>query len=425
MAATRLISNSKSLAQSRGNRKVAILGDSRCDQSTVPSLTTVSTTEFSKEAQGFITWLQFLTGQRVDFDIADNYGTSGDTTTQMLARVPGMIAASQAKTVIILAGTNNWGASISYAQSISDIQAIDALFAAAGWTRIYIAELPRGDSTNTSNRLSATNLKFHLRLVEFYRNLRTTPGVFVADAWQYWADPLSTTGDVVSVTYTKDGLHPDPLGAYWIAQSLVPVINALYPPIDLLPQINSDQYDGTNNVNGCLNTNPMMGGTGGSFNATGGSGTVADGWSESAGPTWTRVYSKQTLTNGKAAQQVVLGGTGTASGVSLRQVITSGNLAVGDKVYAIASVEIDPSAANISQLALQLFDNNTVTSGDFRRTASTEFVPNITSSIKGVMRTPIYTLTSSTLQLQFNMLVQNAVTPAATVRIGQVACRKV
>jgi hypothetical protein len=59
-----------------------------------------------------------------------------------------------------------------------------------------------------------------------------------------------------------------------------------------------------------------------------------------------------------------------------------------------------------------------------RRSVSTELFPNVASQIKGVMRTPIYTLTSTTLQVQFNMLVLNAVTPAATIRIGQVAVRK-
>ena len=425
MTNTRLISLAKSPLLSLGNRKVIIFGDSRTDQCTVPSITTSSSIEYSKMAQGWIGWLQFLSGQRFDFDLADNYGKSGDTSAQLLARVPAAIATTTAKVAIVLIGTNDANSSVPYATTKANFDAIIALLQAAGMTVIVIAELPRGDSTNTSARLTATNLKHFMQYTEYLRRLRTTPGVFVADPWQYWADPLSATGDAISATYTKDGLHENPLGAYYIALSVLPIINSIFPAVDILPTSNSDLFDATDNPWGCLNSNPMMDGTGGSFNATGGSGLVATGWSENAGPTWTRTYSKSTLANGKPAQQIVIGGTGTTSGVGFRQTITAGNLTIGDQVQAVASIEIDASAANVSQLALQLLDNNTITSGDMRRSVSTEVVPNISSQIKGVMRTPIYTLTSTTLQLQFFMNVLNAVTPAATVRIGQVALRKV
>lgn len=413
------------LAQSRGNRKIVIFGDSRTDQNTVPSISTASATEYSKMAQGWIGWLQALTNQRFDFDLGDNYGKSGDTSAQMLARIPAALAATTAKVAIVLIGTNDANSSVPFATTKANVDASIALLQAAGMTVIVIAELPRGDGTNTSARLTATNLKHFLQYAEYLRRLKTTPGVFVADPWQYWADPLSTTGDVVSPTYTKDGLHEAPIGAYYIALALVPIVNAIFPPVDILPTANSDLFDATDNPWGCLNSNPMMDGTAGTFNATGGSGVVATGWSENAGPTWTRVYSKATLANGKPAQQVVLGGTGTTSGVGFRQIITAGNLTIGDQVQAVASVEIDASAANTSQLALQLLDNNTITSGDMRRTLTTETIPNIASQIRVILRTPVYTLTSTTLQLQFFMNVLNAVTPAATIRMGQVCLRKV
>lgn len=424
MATTRVISNSLSLAMSRSNRRVAIFGDSRTDRCTVPSISTASAVQYSKIQQGYLAWLQFLCGQRFDFDLADNYGKSGDTTSQLLVRLQALsLSTMSAKTAIILIGTNNWLGGVSYAQTVLDLVAIDALFRDAGWTRIYMSEMPRGDTTFTSQRLAGANLQNQLRLAEYLRGLRATPGVFVADPWQYLADPLSTTGDLV-VGMTVDGLHESPIGSYYMAQALLPVINAIFPPVDLLPQSNTDIFDATNHIFGCLNSNPMMGGTGGSFNATGGSGVVADGWSENAGPTWTRTYSKATLANGKAAQQVVLGGTGTAGGVAFRQSISSGNLTIGDKVQAMASVEIDASAANISQLSLQLLDNATIVSGDMIR-STTEVFPNIAVQIKGILRTPIYTLTSTSLQLQFGLNVVNTLVPAATVRWGQVALRKV
>jgi lysophospholipase L1-like esterase len=412
------IAAERSLLPAIGKRNIAFLGDSRTFQST-----SITSTEYSKLAQGFIGWLQFLTRQRFEFALTDNYGVSGDTTTQMLARCSGMLSATTAGTIIVFGGTNDRSGSFSYATTISNLAAIRDLCLAAGRRVIFVAELPKGDSTNTSARLTGSQLNIHIRVRQWLLDQRSLQGVYVADPWQYMANITSTTGDFASANETKDGIHPQPLGAYHIALALKPIIEALFPPVDLLPWSNTDTYSATDNPGGCLNANPMMGGTAGSFNATGGSGSVSDSWSENAGPTWTRVYSKVTGSDGKTWQQVVLGGTGTTGGVSLRQVITAGNLAVGDQVYAVADIDMDASAANVSQLALQVLDNNAITSGDFRRAVSTEAFPNV-GALSGVMRTPVYTLTSTTLQLQFNMLVLVAAV-AATVRIGRVALRKV
>jgi len=401
------------------NRGIFILGDSRDFQ-----CSTIISPEYSKLAQGWIGFLQFLANQRFDFDINDNYGVSGNTTADMLARTPAMLAAvaagSQAGTLMVLGGTNDRGAGISYAQSVANLTAIRDLALAAGKIVIFFNELPRGDAGNTGNRLTATQLRDHLRLRQWFVEQRSIPGVYVVDMWAQTADPTSATGDVLSALF-KDALHENPTGAYYMAVQALPLIQQLFAPIDLLPYTTADKYDATNFPTGCLNDNPMMNGTAGTINGTGGSGSLADSYSENAGPTWTRAYSKVT-SNGKAFQQIVLGGTGTTGGCAMRQVITAGNLAIGDKVYAVADVEIDANAANISQLALQLLDNNTVTAGDFRRALSTEAFPNV-GAIKGVMRTPIYTLTSTTLQLQFEMKVLVAAV-AATVRVGRIAVRK-
>jgi lysophospholipase L1-like esterase len=402
------------------NRNVAILGDSRTFQCTANT----PGSEFSKLAQGWLGWLQFLTRQRFDFDIADNFGVSGDTTRQMLARVPAMLAATKAATIFVLGAINDRGtANMTYQATMDNLTQIRDMCRANGRRVVIFAELPKGDSVNTSVRLTGSQLKIHLRVRQALLDWRTEPGVYVVDPWQSCALITSTTGDWASVNETKDGLHPAPLGAYHVALPAVPVVNAIFPPVDILPWSNTDQYDATDFPNGCLNSNPMMTGTGGTFNATGGSGNVADGWSENAGPTWTRAYSKVTGSDGKTWQQVVLGGTGTTGGVSLRQVLS--NIAVGDKVEAFMDVEIDPSVANVSQFALQLLDNNAITSGDFRRALSTEVFPNTTDTIKGIMRTPKYVFTTTTAQLQINMLAVNGGAVSGTFRVGRIASRKV
>lgn len=398
------------------NNSILIGGDSRFFQTS----TITPGAEYSKMAQGVIPWAQFLTNQSFDFDINDNFGVSGDTTSLLLQRM-GPILKSKAGTAIILISTNDASGGASWVNvTRPNLIKIRDLLLDAGKLVIFINEQPRGDSVNTSMRLSGTALKNHLRARQWFNEQSAIPGVIVIDDWQNLADPTSANGDFISSSVSKDGLHMNPLGALLTALSMVPALQSVFPPRDINPYSNADIYDATDNPSGCLNANPMMTGTGGTINGTGGSGSLADNWSENAGPTWTRVYSKV-----GGLQQVVLGGTGTTGGVSARQVITAGNLAIGDKVQASAYFEFDPSMANVSQVALQLLDNNAIVAGDMRRIGTTEFFPNYAGTLKGVMRTPVYTLTTTTLQLQIQMLVQNALAVAGTFRFGRVALRKV
>jgi lysophospholipase L1-like esterase len=400
-------------------RNVAIIGDSRTFQCT--SITAGS--EYSKLAQGYIGWLQFLTRQRFNFKIADNYGVSGDSTDMVLARVPAMLKATKAYTIIVWVGTNdrNTTNNYDYSHTIANLMQIRDLCLAAKRRVVFIAEGPRGNASNTGNALTGTQLLNHLRVRQWLLTQRDVDNVYVADPWQYLADPVSTLGyDLLSTS--KDGLHPNPLGAYYVALALQPLFEFLFSPVDLLPASNTDQYDAVNLPFGCLNTNPMMQGTAGTFN-TAASGSLADTYSENATPTWTRVYSK-VVSGNKTMQQVVIGGTGQNNSLSVRQIITSTKLAVGDMIYALAEVEIDPNVANMSDISLRLMENS-ITIGDGRRALSTEVFPTINTTLKGVMRTPVYQLgATTTVQLQMGFVPINAAALSATVRFGRMAVRK-
>jgi lysophospholipase L1-like esterase len=413
-------------AENGVNRSVAMFGHSMGAQATA-----VTATERSKLSQGYIGWLQFLTKQRIDFVPEDNFAVSGENSAQILVRMTS--ARTSASIFIVMAHTNDWGAGFTAAgassgqgqggtDAIVNADAIIKTALDAGKTLIYVIDPPRGDSNHTSVRLSASNLLRANRLRHYLLGLRGTPGLYIVDTWPQMALVNSSTGDIIEAL-AKDGLHPNAYGALRIAQAIQPTIEAIIPPIFLLPTSNADQYDATLNPYGNLLTNGMMDGTGGTKN-TNGTGSLADSWSENATPGFTRAFSKVTGSDGRTWQQIVLGGTVSTTGCSTRQVITAANLAVGDRVFAVADVEIDATVVDVVALALQLTDNTSIFCGDMRPTATTERVPAV--AVTGVMRTPIMTLASTTLHCQlFQQVVAASATLAATWRVGRVGVFKV
>lgn len=408
------------------NRSVAIFGHSMGEQATV-----VSAVERSKLSQGYIGWLQFLTKQRIDFTPEDNFAVSGENSAQILVRMTR--ARTNASIYIVMAHTNDWGAGFTAlgaasgqgqggTDAIVNADAIIKTALDAGKTLIYVIDPPRGSANFTGVRLSANNLLRANRLRHYLLGLRGTPGLFIVDTWPQMALVNSTTGDIIEAL-AKDGLHPNSYGALRVAQAIQPQLEAIVPPVFLLPTSNADTYDAALNPYGNLLTNGMMDGTGGTKN-TNGTGSLADSWSENATPGFTRVFSKVTGSDGRTWQQTVLGGTVTTTGCSTRQVITAAKLAVGDRVFAVADVEIDAVVTDVVALALQLNDGASVFCGDMRPTGTAERVPAV--AVQGVMRTPIMTLASTTLHCQlFQQAVAASATLAATWRFGRVGVFKV
>jgi lysophospholipase L1-like esterase len=359
-----------------------------------------------------------------------NFGVNGDTTTQMLARI-GPVLASAADTVIFLGGTNDYNdGSVTLAQTLSNLAAIRDLILAANKRLIMIAELPRGDSTFTSFRLT-TNLPkafaVHQAILSWQGVYR---GLYVVDAWPSLGLYNSTTGDAIpGMLY--DGLHQSPSGAYWIAKALQPTIENLFPPRPLSPASNSDQYDVTLNQRGCLNTNPMVDGTGGTA-SSGATGAVATGYTLFGETGVTVTGSKVTDGNGLVWQQIAISGTpsGASPFVELRQVLTLSKFAAGDVLQQSLEVQVDAGGAGYTGLqnAILTIVGGTTTyavDGDQFNTAA--IGPSFAFS--GVSLTPTVTLLSTpsitNVYSQFKVqLVQN-IAAALTVRVRAIATRKV
>lgn len=434
------------------NRSVALFGDSRTNQCSGST---------GWRNNGYIHWLRFLTGQRFDvkFDtslgvyatqpadssgtpspVHDNFGVSGNTTTQMLDRCDKMLAATSAGTFIVFGGVNDRLTGISYATSVTNMSTIIDKLLAAGRFVILVAEMPTGDAANTGNRLSTTALlRDHIRFHQWVLDQRNRPGVIVVDIWPAIADNSGTSTTVADVRSGTcyDGRHPQMNGAYLIARALQPAIEALFPPLPILPASPSDTYDASNNPFGCLAANPMMAGSGGSL-GTNCTGTIAASWQAAGGSGTTgatATYSKQSDGFGNPVQRAVIAGTATGSASVcyfdlLRTASFHASCLPGDIIEGVAGLSVASGATGLISLGLRLevtVDGvqTYIMDGD-QRTAG-QYLPG--GGFSGIFRTPRFqvpagaSLTSAVAKIQ--AYLDPNVAAALTMDVGAVAVRRV
>lgn len=339
--------------------EVAVYGDSRL------AGTHSNTTNYSSQVENAMSpagWVSVKTDGKVVFPADLNFAVGGDTTTDMLARLSS-VAQSRADIVLILASTNDRGSAAMTADAtIANFRTmLNALSHKTVW---FIAELPRGDSTYTSNRLSAPQLQYHAKVRTWLREVAPNiyPNVVTFDCYPDFAQWDSTTGDAI-LGYLHDGLHLSTRGAEIAALPIAAYVNAYYPTKSIAPTTNSDGYS-TDNPYGWLNSNPLFTSTGGSI-GSGGSGTIAANWvfarnSAAAAGTVAAALSKVATPGGDWQQLVITGNTVSNSGpqFSLHQDIVLGNLSVADVLIAIGQIEVDAGAAGIIAAQLSVRTEN-------------------------------------------------------------------
>lgn len=431
------------------NRRVAFIGDSRVWQGTLSD-----SGNFGHAAAGFQSWLRFLTRQRFDYDpgfgstvstpvnqVAAaggmNFGVPGDKTADILARLPAALAWSNAAIWVVLGGTNDASGGIGSGVTTANLAAIRDMILSSGRSLIFVAEMPRGSATFNANAapLTGTKLANHLRNRQWLLDQRAVPGVSVADPWRDLADASSLANSVAGFIVdgvTQDGLHQTTPGAYLLALSIADQLNAMLPPVDLLPASGADAWS-ADNPTGLLTPNPRLLGGAGTITSQSGvtaSGQLADGWTtrfDAASSGLTLGYSK-VVSAGRPMQQIVASGTPTAasSGADiLRLPGAVPNVSVGDAIQAIADIEID-APTNLKTVSLNLYDATGARFyGDMMNTMSYagDVFPSV--NLRGWMRTPVVTVPTGA-NLRFSLLLKGVQNQplAATIRIGAIGLRR-
>ena len=401
------------------NERVAVLGDSIAYGNGFAS----SPTNQKLYAKGYLNWASFIGRQRWTFDIQDNFGLAGDNTNDVIARVDKALSQTTAGTFVLDCLTNDGANGVSLAQSKVNYQLIVAKILAAGRVCVCITPRPR-DITAAGLTMSATQYRDHLARRDFVLGLHNPgAGIYAVDMWRYLADPASTNG-AMRAGFTYDGVHPGPVGGYWGGKALAELFGTgrgpgLFPFRDVLPGQNSDVFNATY-PRGCLNSNPMMQG----------GATAATGYTVSGGSGVTATGSKVSPAGGRTdIQQIVLGGTASANAdvFEFYQTITAGNIAVGDVVEAFAEVDYD-SLSGFAAHGLSLVDTTTFTNivGFLADSTDINAMPFVLpEAVSGVMRTPRFTLSATTLRAGMKGRAISGQVVTGTYRVGVMAVRKV
>lgn len=330
------------------NRRVIKIGDSRVQRGDTVAPHATGQKTYATDP---LLWGMWLAGGRRCYSTPDlNFGVSGETTAQVLARAGDWLA-PDAATALIFVGTNDsQGNSPLIADTLANIAIMRDLLLARGKRVIIVADTPRGDTTFTAARVA--NLNRHILLRNTLLGWSDfAPGrLYIADPWQFMASSAATLGDAI-VGKLHDGVHLSPWGARDVGRPLAPILQHIFSPVDILPATNSDVFNATTNPTGCLNANPMMDGTGGTAGA-GTTGSIATSWTIAASAGMTIVASKVTGSDGKVWQQIAWSGTPSGNTIGLMSLNIAANVSLGDTLEAVGEWELDAGATNLGGIGV-------------------------------------------------------------------------
>ncbi len=355
---------------------------------------------------GFITWARIFSYQKFSAPRSLNYGNSGDTTTDIIARLStftNAVIAANAGCTTVLAGTNDITAGATAATIIANLNTIYTTLTNLGIWVFAIPITPRG----SGNALDSTTMH---KLASVNRWIRaqeaTNPLIYVCDATKFLTDTTSATGDCITALFA-DGLHPAKGAACYMGSAISQKYNILVPTVwnDFVYFSQADIYSSTLNPNGNLLTNGLMAGSGGST-STGGTGTVATSWkiaadSSSGISTLLGTGSKVTRStpDGGEVQRITMSGTATSDREIILQqetVISTSNYTTGDVIYGGIEFSIPVGLVGVTGIELrgprQVFNTSkTQMARDGQPDTSTSlFIP--TMPMVGTLLTPAITI---------------------------------
>lgn len=389
-------------------------------------------------SRGYTFWAELLSG-RCRAHQKYNFGVSGDTIAQLYARMSGDVANSKGTLpsevppshAVLFIGTNTV---VNYSPSIPTLasmmieynQCVDWLIA-RGHTVYVVAEWPRG--VGVEGVLQAANQKLMLAFAQEIRKLALTKKVTVIDCWPAMADPTLATAQPLLGYINGDGVHPTPGSGFLTGKLIAEALKQNNARKIAFPVSSQGLYDATYNKEGCLNSNPMMRGSGGTMSA--GSGIVPDGWTVSlpSGVTGLScVGSNVTVTmpdgTKRQAYRMVISGTPSVVNGSMILRVPSalranspwnGNIADGDVIEGGAEIIVSDGHVNLNAVACNLVTDSTSTSslgGYFssgsvlasgQNSADTKWPDSLIQGYSGIVRTPEYPWISAYTKLQFEI----------------------
>lgn len=224
-----------------------------------------NSSHFGYESVGPCEWALRQLGHRFRYL---NQAVSGQSTTEMLARLNDDVLVHRPKVVIVQNGTNEIGTGIDALEETT-LQMYDRILG-SGSILVVFGTLTR----DAASSWDADDYETAAALNEFKRRYceAHSKAIFV-DTNKYIVDPASTNGEALT-GMLRDGTHFTARGAFAAAQPLKDVLEDIFPPHDVLTTYVKNP-DGADFTFGNELPNPALAGTGGATGA-GGSGDVPD-----------------------------------------------------------------------------------------------------------------------------------------------------
>lgn len=327
--------------------------------------------------RGWLNWAKAFLGQKVD--LVANSGVSGNTSTQMLARVVTDVLSYNPGIVFIGGPVNDAPSSISSSTTISNLTSIYT--ALAGRLIVQLNLAPRDTYNTTQMRQDVSDVN------EWLRNVHTLfPNVIVIDIWRLLAVPA--TG-VPATNMSVDGTHYTESAALKVGKAVADRITALIPE---RPKRTLGLLDPRNVIG-----NPDF--------------TAGTGWTTLVAGSTTITYPADDETFGSQANIVVAGNTDNAErGVRYVEPITNNRYAVGDIIQVSARIRwsgLNPyvAAPYFShphlRMRMRLADTSYAvdTYGMFVPSGAYATVSNMPSSGDVIIKTPRFTVPTNTANI--------------------------
>lgn len=419
-------------------------GDSRTQHGA--AVTPGSFPSVAQYSDGLGFWIGFLSKGAVRCPAALNTAISGNTSTQILARVAGANgtaasakAAGASAVVLFGCSTNDrtsgiaLGAVGTAGTTLDNLSQIQQAYLSIGLAVIWVGETPRGSTNFSAQALTAgTILQDHVGADNWIQSQSGVRGVYVARPWK-WVSDFSSTGvnlaGYISDNFAYDGLHPNGNGNYRIVKysGLLDIVKMLFPPLAITSNQNCDIGNG-NNTYGSINLNPMMIGSGGTL--TGVTGTVPQSWVgrlvAGTSSTAAGVSSVTTGSDGLPVAQFVLSGTAGSTPDTFfyyQDVTSAQGLAAGQKVRMQVRVQVAAGQTGINSIYGFLIGTggDMAYAGAAHRIGSNEY-PN--EAIDGVIQSDVVVTDGAYLRTGVRITTIPNTAISATIQVGPCSSRQ-
>ena len=392
--------------------RMAAFGDSISNQ-----CSSVGSVNFN----GYAGWAVMLSGGAVTFDHSLNFGVVGQTTAQILARVPDVIAVKPG-ICVVLAGVNDVAAgNINYSTTTANLAAIYGALTRAGIVVIAVPILP---SATFSQALKQSCGRINSWISNYIRSI---PLLYLANPIQNYVDYSATganLGDPIGgataagTAYTYDGLHPNTRGAWAIGKAIADTLVRIVGQRKTQFLNPSDVWSATTNPFGNLISNGAMVGTSGAVSGTA-TGSVATSWSVQGSGTCACSKGTRTLDNGATAETQIIT-LGASSSALIYQDLYN---AAGSPVGANLATEWDvgaSSAVNMYEFYAKTSDASAALTAFFGGSGANNYFPTVIPS--GVMRVPTFTVIDASL-VRCQMRIATAAGGSATIVVNGAGLR--